>query len=275
LSAGRRSTATSILDRIGAGAMGVVYTAYDPRLDRRIALKVMHAKPGAQATDVVARVLREAQALARLQHPNVVTVYDANALGEVVYLTMELVEGASLTRWLKSRRGPSPRSSRCSSTPGAGWRGARGGLIHRDFKPDNVLVGDDGRVRVVDFGIARGADGPDLLTVEAALERRRAAQGRRAGADRVADRPRAAGGRVANAAAAGDGRRAVAGGRAAVLPYASTDRGGAGVGAHAGPRRHAAGGQLPTQPVAATVRRARAPERRSSRRRSPGCRRCA
>ena len=95
-----------ILDRIGAGAMGVVYTAYDPRLDRRVALKVMHARPGAQASDVATRLLREAQALAKLSHPNVVAVHDANALGEVVYLTMELVDGVSLTRWLKQR----PRS---------------------------------------------------------------------------------------------------------------------------------------------------------------------
>jgi serine/threonine protein kinase len=161
-----------VLDRIGAGAMGVVYTAFDPRLDRRIALKVMYAKPGAQASDVVARVLREAQALARLQHPNVVTVYDANALGEVVYLTMELVEGASLTQWLKAAPRTIAEILAVFVDAGRGLAGAHAaGLIHRDFKPDNVLVGDDGRVRVVDFGIARGADGPDLLTVEAALDR--------------------------------------------------------------------------------------------------------
>ena len=161
-----------VLDRIGAGAMGVVYTAFDPRLDRRIALKVMHAKPGAQATDVVARVLREAQALARLQHPNVVTVYDANALGEIVYLTMELVDGASLAQWLKSAPRSIAEILAVFIDAGRGLAGAHAaGLIHRDFKPDNVLVGNDGRVRVVDFGIARGADGPDLLTVEAALER--------------------------------------------------------------------------------------------------------
>ncbi|MBL9101406.1 MAG: tetratricopeptide repeat protein [Myxococcales bacterium] len=162
----------TILDCIGAGAMGVVYTAYDPRLDRRIALKVMHAKPGAQASDAVARVLREAQALARLQHPHVVTVYDANALGELVYLTMELVDGPSLTTWLRAAPRTIAATLEVFVAAGRGLAAAHAvGLIHRDFKPDNVLVGNDGRVRVVDFGIARGADGPDLLNVEAALER--------------------------------------------------------------------------------------------------------
>ncbi len=159
-----------VLDRVGAGAMGVVYTAYDPRLDRRIALKVMHARGGAQA-DVVTRVLREAQALAKLSHPNVVAVYDANVVGEAVYLTMELVKGVSLTRWLK--QGPRSVAAvlRVFIEAGQGLAGAHAaGLIHRDFKPDNVLVGDDGRVRVVDFGIARGADGPEMLTVEQAIE---------------------------------------------------------------------------------------------------------
>ncbi|MBA3549947.1 MAG: tetratricopeptide repeat protein [Nannocystis sp.] len=159
-----------VLDRVGAGAMGVVYTAYDPRLDRRIALKVMHARGGAQA-DVVTRVLREAQALAKLSHPNVVAVYDANVVGEAVYLTMELIKGVSLTQWLK--HGPRSVAAvlRVFIQAGRGLAGAHAaGLIHRDFKPDNVLVGDDGRVRVVDFGIARGADGPEMLSVDQALE---------------------------------------------------------------------------------------------------------
>jgi eukaryotic-like serine/threonine-protein kinase len=161
-----------VLDRIGAGAMGVVYTAYDPRLDRRIALKVMHARRGQLPTDVVARVLREAQALAKLSHENVVTVYDANALGDVVYLTMELIDGVSLSAWLKQRPRSVQEKLRVFVQAGRGLAGAHAaGLIHRDFKPDNVLVGRDGRVRVVDFGIARGADGPELMTVDQALER--------------------------------------------------------------------------------------------------------
>ena len=125
-----------ILERIGAGAMGVVYTAYDPRLDRRVALKVMHARPGAQASDVATRLLREAQALAKLSHPNVVAVHDANALGEVVYLTMELVAGVSLTRWLKERPRSIDEILKVFIEAGQGLAGAHAaGLIHRDFKP--------------------------------------------------------------------------------------------------------------------------------------------
>ena len=192
-----------ILDRIGAGAMGVVYTAYDPRLDRRVALKVMHARPGAQASDVATRLLREAQALAKLSHPNVVAVHDANALGEVVYLTMELVDGVSLTTWLKQRPRSVDEILKVFIEAGQGLAGAHAaGLIHRDFKPDNVLVGDDGRVRVVDFGIARGADGPDLMSVDQAIERSQDPATR-------SDAPP-----PAEKAAEG-----------AVLPFASTDRG--------------------------------------------------
>ena len=196
-----------ILDRIGAGGMGVVYTAYDPRLDRRVALKVMHARPGAQATDVATRLLREAQALAKLSHTNVVAVYDANAVGEVVYLTMELIAGASLTRWLKHRPRTVPEILKVFIDAGRGLASAHAvGLIHRDFKPDNVLVGDNGRVCVVDFGIARGADGPDLMTVDQALERSHDGATRSPDITHAPIRPERA----------PDG---------SVLPFASTDRG--------------------------------------------------
>ncbi len=161
-----------ILERIGAGAMGVVYTAYDPRLDRRVALKVMHPKPGAPAQDIATRMLREAQALAKLSHPNVVAVHDAGAVGDVVYLTMELIDGVSLTKWLRQEQRGVEAVLAVFVAAGRGLAAAHAaGLIHRDFKPDNVLVGNDGRVCVVDFGIARGADGPSLLTVDQALER--------------------------------------------------------------------------------------------------------
>jgi len=156
----------TVLDRIGAGAMGVVYTAYDPRLDRRVALKIMHARPGHRADEIVGRLLREAQALARLQHPNVVAIYDANRIGELVYLTMELVDGSNLSRWLKDAKRTSGEILDTFVAAGRGLAAAhKAGIVHRDFKPDNVLVGRDGRVRVVDFGIARGADGPEFTAV--------------------------------------------------------------------------------------------------------------
>jgi serine/threonine protein kinase/tetratricopeptide (TPR) repeat protein len=198
-----------VLDRVGAGAMGVVYTAYDPRLDRRIALKVMHARGGGQS-DVVTRVLREAQALAKLSHPNVVAVYDANVVGEAVYLTMELINGVSLTRWLKQGPHSVPAMLKVFIGAGRGLAGAHAaGLIHRDFKPDNVLVGDDGRVRVVDFGIARGADGPEMISVDQALEASRSGKAVETETDAT---PRPGGPARTN-------------GEGAVLPFASTDRG--------------------------------------------------
>jgi len=210
-----------VLDRIGAGAMGVVYTAYDPRLDRRVALKVMHARPGAQASDVATRLLREAQALAKLSHENVVAVHDANALGEVVYLTMELVDGVSLTRWLKQGPHSVDEIIKVFIQAGRGLAGAHAaGLIHRDFKPDNVLVGNDGRVRVVDFGIARGADGPDLLTVDQAMLRSHDSHPAvpaalpEPSAKRTAESPERIMERTTERQADGS-----------VLPFASTDRG--------------------------------------------------
>ncbi|MFY0532419.1 serine/threonine-protein kinase [Nannocystis pusilla] len=175
----------TVLDRIGAGAMGVVYTAYDPRLDRRVALKIMHARPGHRADEIVGRLLREAQALARLQHPNVVAIYDANRIGELVYLTMELVDGQNLSRWLKDGKRTSQEILDTFVAAGRGLAAAhKAGIVHRDFKPDNVLVGRDGRVRVVDFGIARGAEGPSsrlsLGTCPRTSRRRRARRCRRA-----------------------------------------------------------------------------------------------
>ncbi|WAS97881.1 tetratricopeptide repeat protein [Nannocystis punicea] len=156
----------TVLDRIGAGAMGVVYTAYDPRLDRRVALKIMHARPGHRADEIVGRLLREAQALAKLQHPNVVAIYDANRIGELVYLTMELVDGQNLSRWLKDAKRTPREILDTFVAAGRGLAAAhKAGIVHRDFKPDNVLVGRDGRVRVVDFGIARGAEGPEFTAV--------------------------------------------------------------------------------------------------------------
>src|SRR5687767_2761935 len=139
--------------------MGRVYQAADPELDRRIALKLVRGRRGDAIAS--ARLLREAQALAQLAHPNVVTVFDAGRFGDDVYLAMELVEGTTLRAWL--REGPRPRDKVLEVLVAAG-RGLaaahRAGLVHRDFKPSNVILGDDGRVRVLDFGIARADVGP-------------------------------------------------------------------------------------------------------------------
>ena len=141
-----------LVDTVGAGAMGIVYLADDPDLDRRVALKMLR-RQDAQASD---RLTREAQALARLSHPNVIVVYEVGSFQEHVYMAMEFVDGESLTSWLRAERSVTEILATFEQA-GRGLAVAHAaGLVHRDFKPDNVLVGRDGRVRVVDFGLARG-----------------------------------------------------------------------------------------------------------------------
>ena len=151
-----------ILGLIGRGGMGEVYAAHDPRLGRKIALKLLHETTGlgARAHAAQERLLREAQATARLSHPNVVVVHDAGAIedethGDRVFLAMEFIEGHTLADWLAAE----PRSWReiCDvfAAAGEGLLAAHeAGLVHRDFKPQNVMVGQDGAVRVTDFGLA-------------------------------------------------------------------------------------------------------------------------
>ena len=151
-----------VLGKLGAGGMGVVYAAYDPELDRKVAVKLLRAGIGA-SFDARTRLLREAQALARLGHPNVVAVHDTGSVGERVWLAMEFVEGQTFAAWCAAQP---ERRSRWREVLAVMIRAGRGlqaaheaGLIHRDFKPDNVMVSRDGRVRVMDLGLARrGAD---------------------------------------------------------------------------------------------------------------------
>ncbi|WP_141589765.1 tetratricopeptide repeat protein [Myxococcus sp. AB056] len=143
-----------VQERIGRGAMGEVYAAHDPELDRRVALKLLRPE-GRHLEELRLRLLREAQALARLAHPHVVTVYDVGVCEDCVFLALELVEGASLAEWLEAPR-PWQDVVRVFVDAGRGLAAAHAaGLVHRDFKPGNVLVGKDGRVRVTDFGLAR------------------------------------------------------------------------------------------------------------------------
>jgi eukaryotic-like serine/threonine-protein kinase len=151
-----------VIGRIGQGGMGVVYRAYDPELDRPIALKLVAATDEEAAGAKRDRLLREAQALARLQHPNVIAVHDVGTFGAFVFIAMDFVEGKTLRAWLREK----PRRRReildAFAAAGEGLAAAhRAGLVHRDFKPDNVLVGNDGRVRVLDFGLARDAESAD------------------------------------------------------------------------------------------------------------------
>ncbi|MFI8766133.1 Stk1 family PASTA domain-containing Ser/Thr kinase [Streptomyces sp. NPDC053792] len=142
--------------RIAVGGMATVYRAVDTRLDRVLALKVMHP---ALATDAafVERFIREAKSVARLAHPNVVGVFDQGAEGAYVYLAMEYVAGCTLRDVLRERGALSPRAALDILEPVLAALGAahRAGFVHRDMKPENVLIGDDGRVKVADFGLVR------------------------------------------------------------------------------------------------------------------------
>ncbi len=147
-----------VVGRLGDGGMGVVLAAYDPELDRRVAIKLLRpdVAPRGSEPHGHARLVREAQALAKVGHPNVVTVFDVGTHGEGVFIAMELVEGITLGRWLSSRARDWREVVRMFRQAGQGLYAAhRAGLVHRDFKPDNVLVGNDGRARVTDFGLVR------------------------------------------------------------------------------------------------------------------------
>jgi Tol biopolymer transport system component len=146
-----------ILESVGAGGMGRVYAAYDPALDRKIALKLLH--PTAATVDLRARLMREAKAMARLSQPEVITVHDVGQHGDQLFIAMEFVEGGTLRQWLAK----GPRS--VDEIVAAFVQAARGlaashdvGMVHRDFKPDNVLVRPDGRVLVSDFGLVRDVE---------------------------------------------------------------------------------------------------------------------
>jgi tetratricopeptide (TPR) repeat protein/predicted Ser/Thr protein kinase len=143
--------------RLGSGGMGVVYAAHDPTLDRPVALKVLHATGDAARK----RVLHEARALARLSHENVIGVYEAEALGDDVYIAMERVDGASLRDYLRAESRGVAAIVRLFAQAGSGLAAAHAaGMVHGDFKPENALVDASGRVKVVDFGLARAGDGP-------------------------------------------------------------------------------------------------------------------
>ncbi|WP_394831431.1 tetratricopeptide repeat protein [Pendulispora rubella] len=156
ITVGQRIDRYAVLEWLGEGGMGVVYGAYDPKLERRVAIKLLRAET--ERDEDATRLLREAQSLARVSHPNVIAVYDAGEHEGHIFIAMEHVRGGTMAEWLRRDKPP--------------WRtilaryidAARGlaavhaaGIVHRDFKPNNVLFGDDGRVRVTDFGLARMA----------------------------------------------------------------------------------------------------------------------
>ncbi|MFI1045164.1 Stk1 family PASTA domain-containing Ser/Thr kinase [Streptomyces griseoruber] len=145
--------------RIAVGGMATVYRAVDTRLDRVLALKVMHPALAADGS-FVERFIREAKSVARLAHPNVVQVFDQGTDGSYVYLAMEYIAGCTLRDVLRERGALQPRAALDILEPVLAALGAahRAGFVHRDMKPENVLIGDDGRVKVADFGLVRSVD---------------------------------------------------------------------------------------------------------------------
>ncbi|MBS1148537.1 MAG: protein kinase [Myxococcaceae bacterium] len=155
-----------VIEKVGEGGMGAVYAAHDPMLNRKVALKLLrrelsHASYGA-------RMMREAQALAKLSHPNVVNVHDVGMSDGRMFLAMEHIEGAALSEVLRDPQ-PWTKVLALFLEAGRGLAAAHNaGLIHRDFKPQNAMVGRDGRVRVLDFGLARDASEDARPEAEAA-----------------------------------------------------------------------------------------------------------
>jgi len=162
-----------ILDRLGAGGMGVVYSAYDPQLDRKVALKLLRpdlAEDATRGSTGTNRLHREAQAMARLNHPNVVTVHEVGQHEDQVFVAMEFVEGTTLREWVEGAD-DWREIVRVYCDAAAGLAAAHeAGIVHRDFKPDNVMLGTDGRVRVMDFGLSRADRGEHTEEAESTLD---------------------------------------------------------------------------------------------------------
>ncbi len=154
---GQRVGRFVLLEHVGTGGMGFVYTAYDPELARTIALKLIRPQLGRTSGHARVRLLREAQAAARLKHPHVVTVYEAGEAQGVSFIALEYVQGVSLRTWLRQGTHTWREVLAVFLDAGEGLAAAhRAGVLHRDFKPDNVLLDRDGRAKVADFGLAAG-----------------------------------------------------------------------------------------------------------------------
>jgi tRNA A-37 threonylcarbamoyl transferase component Bud32 len=144
-----------LLRTLGKGGMGVVYAAYDEDLDRKVAVKLLHTARQADS-ELRLRIIREAQALARVSSPNVVHVYEVGEIENQMFIAMEFVNGTTLTKWQATQKRTWQQTMNMYLAAGRGLLAAhQAGLTHRDFKPDNVLVGSDGTPKVADFGLAR------------------------------------------------------------------------------------------------------------------------
>ena len=151
-----------LLEELGSGGMGIVYAALDPDLNRKVALKLLRGdRHVAGRPEDSQRLLREAKAMARLHHPNVVTVHDVGQIDDRVFVAMEFVDGPTLKQHFADRNSDWREIMRIMLAAGRGLEAAHeAGIIHRDFKPENVLLGKDDAVKVLDFGLARPPDPP-------------------------------------------------------------------------------------------------------------------
>lgn len=172
----------AVLRKLGEGGMGVVYAGYDEELDRKIAIKLIRSR--SQGSHARARLLREAQGLARLSHPNVVQIHEIGEHDGAVFVAMEFVRGVTLREWLHPPEPSEQPAERAGEArpwrerlamllqAGRGLEAAhQAGMVHRDFKPDNAMVGTDGRLRVLDFGLVRSLGQPELHEAPAASDR--------------------------------------------------------------------------------------------------------
>lgn len=152
-----------VLNPIASGSMGAVFAAYDPELDRKVALKLLRTDiPGVDPDEMRSRFVREAQAMARVVHPHVITVYDSGTYGSTAFFAMSFVEGGTLGSWAKEKPRTEAEILEAYLKAGSGLAAAHAaGLVHRDFKPDNVLVSYDGNILVTDFGLVRAQNEPE------------------------------------------------------------------------------------------------------------------
>jgi predicted Ser/Thr protein kinase len=156
-----------IVDKLGEGGMGLVYVAHDDDLDRRVAIKILRPEGDGDPK----RLLREARSMARLCHPNIAAVYDVGTHADGVYVAMEYVDGPSLRAWLETPRPWSDRAITLLQAAEGLDAAHQAGLVHRDFKPENVVVGADARVRVLDFGLAKLVPGDGAAQNESTTTR--------------------------------------------------------------------------------------------------------
>ena len=156
----------TVLKLLGQGGMGVVYTCFDDLLDRKVAVKVLHIQAIRSPETAKLRLVREAQAMARLAHPNIVTVHEVGEADGMVFVAMEFVRGVTLDVWVEQKPRSWQEIVQAYVQAGRGLEAAhRAAIVHRDFKPQNVIISDEGIVKVLDFGLARATDG--LLQDEA------------------------------------------------------------------------------------------------------------